>query len=508
MGKINVVFSLLMVIGSEAIYSQINAGFENGLSGWIPVGEKKNISIDHNHAFEGKSCIRIGPGNAGLEQRMKTLPLSIVQYTFQIKSADSHTSGYSIIRFFDVMGNLLLDYKTDPISSTHYQSTGNYTESPPRTSYSSISLYKDSLTTGYIYIDGGSIDLRVGEPRTKHEPSCNLDQYLKPFWESDTAYDEAVLLYAENGHLPSGKLLDTPFLILSVKSFDLLNTFLPGRDYSIEANRIIMNPSSKMPFRSDTSFDRKTDLAWFNLQSQWIVVSYLHKVSRNGPFPIYKGDKTPRTMAKLRTGSGLRIVAYGMSITRGMDVSGYDTVAPFMPSYIDLFAYRLKKIFGYSNIDLFNAGLPGASVDWGAKYANNYINPLHPDLVILDFGMNDFWRLTPDQFAGYIKSIMDSVSKENPQVEFLLISNMLFDPDYIVDSDKYKDWYLSNIKGYNSKLRQLEKTGVISLDMTSLSDWIYQHKKAKDCLTNPLHPNDYLARWYAQGMVSLFEEKH
>ena len=85
MGKINVVFLFLMVIGSEVIYSQINAGFENGLSGWIPIGKKKNISIDHIHAFEGKSCIRIGPGKAGLEQRMKTLPLSIVQYTFQIK---------------------------------------------------------------------------------------------------------------------------------------------------------------------------------------------------------------------------------------------------------------------------------------------------------------------------------------------------------------------------------------------------------------------------------------
>jgi hypothetical protein len=508
MGKINVVFLCLSVLGSKLVLGQINTCFEYGLSGWIADGEKKNISIDHDHAFEGRSCIRLGPGQAGIGQRMETLPLSIIQYSFQIKSSDPGTGGYSVIRFFDSAGKLLLEYKSDPVSSINYQSTGYYTESPPGTRFCSVSLYKDSTSRGYIYFDGGNIDLRVGESQTRHQVQFNVDQYLRPFWESDTAYNETVLLYAENGHAATGKLLDTPNQILSVKSFDLVNTFLPGSDYTIRGNTIIMNPSSKMPFRADTSFDRKADLAWFNIQSQWIVVTYLHKSGRYGPIPGFKGDKTPRTMSKLRARSALRIVAFGMSITRGMDVSGFDSVAPFMPSYIDLFAYGLKKIFGYSAISIFNAGLPGATVDWGAKYAKEYVNPLHPDLVIVDFGMNDFWRLTPEQFAGYIRSIMNSVSEENPQVEFLLISNILFDPDYIINSDKYKEWYLSNIKGYNSKLGQLEKTGVINLDMTSLSEWIYQRKKAKDCLTNPLHPNDYLARWYAQCMISLFDKQN
>jgi len=40
------------------------------------------------------------------------------------------------------------------------------------------------------------------------------------------------------------------------------------------------------------------------------------------------------------------------------------------------------------------------------------------------------------------------------------------------------------------------------MDMTTLSDAIYKRKKARDCIVNPLHPNDYLARWYAQGMLA------
>jgi lysophospholipase L1-like esterase len=262
-----------------------------------------------------------------------------------------------------------------------------------------------------------------------------------------------------------------------------------------------------MPFRTDTSFDRKTDLAWFNLQSQWVVVTYTHQDKWKGPVPSFKADKMPNTMAKLNSKTPLIVVAYGMSITRGMDVSGFDSVPPFMPSYADLFAYQIKKKFKYEDITLFNAALPGATVDWGAKYAENYVNPLKPDLVILDFGMNDFWRLTPEQFTAYIQTIMNKVRAGNPKVEFLLLSNLLFDPDYILDSDKTKNWYLANMKGYNTQLQELEKPGVIDLDMTTLSEVIYQNKKAKDCLANPLHPNDYLARWYAQSMVALFDQQ-
>ncbi len=92
---------------------------------------------------------------------------------------------------------------------------------------------------------------------------------------------------------------------------------------------------------------------------------------------------------------------------------------------------------------------------------------------------------------------------ENPGTEFLLISNMDFDPAYVLDSDKYKSFYTSNMQGYNKVLQQMESEGIINLDMTTLSDSIYLRKKAKDCISNPLHPNDYLARWYAQSLVAI-----
>jgi lysophospholipase L1-like esterase len=208
-------------------------------------------------------------------------------------------------------------------------------------------------------------------------------------------------------------------------------------------------------------------------------------------------------MAKLQARSPLKIIAFGMSITRGMDVSSYDTVPPYMPTYVDLFARQLQRNYHYNRIKLYNAGLPGSVIDWAAQYADKYVNPFEPDLVILDFGMNDFWRFTPEQFKGYMETVIKKIKKGNPKVEFLLLSNLKFDPDYVLDSDKYKSWYQANLEGYSRVLKEMESKGIINLDMCSISDAIYHKKKAKDCLVNPLHPNDYMARWYAQGMAAL-----
>src|SRR6202012_692934 len=166
----------------------------------------------------------------------------------------------------------------------------------------------------------------------------------------------------------------------SIKKFDLGTTYTQDVDYSISGRMISRSLSSAMPFKTDTSFDTKKDLAWFNTQSQWVVVTYIHHDQWTGPIPQYKGNRLPITMAKLKAKQSLVIAAYGMSITRGMDVSSYDTVPPYMPTYVDLFARQLRKMYHDAGVKLYNAGLPGSTVDWAAQYAAQYVNPLKPDL--------------------------------------------------------------------------------------------------------------------------------
>jgi lysophospholipase L1-like esterase len=493
-------FLLLISISG---FAQNNNGFEQGLTGWLTSGK---VRIDKNNAHSGKNCVQIGNGYGSVTQRLSGSPLSIVSFNVYVKTSDSTTRSYSFIRFLDINHKQLLIYKSATARSISYQQTGNYTETPPGTKYIEAGVERDSSGKGYVYVDDFSIETNIGEPKIRHEPLVDLDQYMRPFWKSDTIYNETVLLFSANGKAAEGRLLYSPDKILSVKKFNLGTVYKPDVDYTLNSNLIIRAKNSEMLFRTDTSFDTKKDLAWFNLQSQWVLVTYIHHDKWDGPTPIYKGDKMPHVMAKLKAKTHLKIIAYGMSITRGMDVSSYDTVPPYMPTYMSLFAGQLKKAYHDNSIKLYNAGLPGAIVDWGALYAEKYINPIKPDLVIIDFGMNDFWRYTPEQFRGYITTIINKVRAGNPRVEFLLLSNIKFDPDYILDSDKNKAWYLANMEGYSKVLQQMETTGVVNLDMTTLSDAIFHHKKAKDCIANPLHPNDYMARWYAQGMAQLLIE--
>ena len=445
---------------------------------------------------------RLGPGpGEEVWKKMEAVPLSLLTYSVNVLTDSSDTGsvrGYTFLRFYDEGGRLLLDYKIPLTATVKAGSTGNYTETPPGTKYMTLGIGKDS-SGGMLYADDWKVELNIGKPDTPHVFFGNIDQYLRPFWHADTIFNETVLLAPA-----SGRLFYTPDKILSVRSFDLATAYRKGSDYLLEGRTLVRPTGSRMPFRADTSFDTKNDLAWYNLQSQWVVVTYTHHDKFEGATPLYKGGQMPRVLSRLKAGMPVTIVAYGMSITRGMQVSGYDHVPPYMPSYMDLFAEGLRRKYSRSAVMLYNAGLPGAAVTWGAEYADTYINPLHPDLVVIDFGMNDFWRISPEEYKGDIETIIRKVRADNPAAEFLLVANMKFDPDYVLDSDKNKAYYTGNLAGYQRVLHSLENRGVIVLDMTTLSDRIYRRKKAKDCIANPLDPNDYLARWYAQGMLALF----
>jgi lysophospholipase L1-like esterase len=483
--------------------SQTNLDFEQGLTGWKMIGDTGNFTIDKTEHHHGNYCVKIGKGYGMLKKHVDVGSLSIILFNAFIKSSQKGVKGFSFISLYNAKDQLLLTYKSNAIDSTTWQQTGNYTETPAGTKYAEIGVENNAAGKGFIYVDDFSIETNIGVPKTTHQPLCNLDQYMEPFWKSDTVYNETVLLYSANGKPAEGRLLYSPSKILAVKKFDLSKSYAPGTDYTLNGRVITRTEKSGMPFRADTSFDTKKDLAWFDIQSQWVVVTYTHSDKWSVPIPQYKGGQIPHTMAKLHAKKPVNIVAFGMSITRGMDVSSYDTIAPYMPTYVDLFARGLRKKYHDNNVKLYNAGLPGSVVDWGAQYADKYVNPLKPDLVILDFGMNDFWRLTPAQFKGYIETIIKKIKAGNPKVEFLLLSNMKFDPDYVLDSDKYKSFYQGNLEGYSHVLAQMEAKGIINLDMYAISDAVQHAKKAKDCLVNPLHPNDYMARWYAQGLTQL-----
>jgi lysophospholipase L1-like esterase len=193
-------------------------------------------------------------------------------------------------------------------------------------------------------------------------------------------------------------------------------------------------------------------------------------------------------------------VAYGDSITHGIGVSRLMNIPPFMPPYPELFVTRLQQIYRDRAIQLFNSAQSGATSDWGARMAGRMVASLNPDLVTIAFGQNDFWGTSAESFAYNISNIIQTVRAKNPRVEFLLVSTLRFDPAYTAKAE-----YWNSVGEYAARLKAMAGPGVQFVDITAISEAIYAAKKPKDCLNDPLHPNDFLARCYAQSLVAALD---
>ena len=244
----------------------------------------------------------------------------------------------------------------------------------------------------------------------------------------------------------------------------------------------------------------KGELKWNVVGGKQVMVTYEHEDAWSGPSPTFAGDRLPATMKKLKARAPLTIVAYGDSITHGLGESRLSHIPPFLPPWPELVVQRLKAIYQDEHIRLYNSAQSGADSNWGKEYAERMVGSLHPDLVIIAFGQNDFWSLSASTFADNISAIIRAIRDKSPDAEFLLVSTMRFDPAYTSQTQ-----YWNAVGEYARKLKVMTAPGVQFVDMTALSESVFAAKKPKDCLNDPLHPNDYLARWYAQCLVAALD---
>lgn len=346
---------------------------------------------------------------------------------------------------------------------------------------------------------------------TSNAPTCNIPQYLQPFWKSDTIFNELVLL---NGVNTNAKLMFTPSKIISVTNYDFSQTFVQNTDYSVTGNvikQLTAKVSSSVSIIAGKKGNGQPNGLMNTKPTSWTCVTYISDRNNwNGSSMLgYKGDKFPKTMAKLKSGQPVTIEAFGMSITAGLNVSGFagddknfTPTKPYMHSYVDLLENALETRFG-SDITMINGSCGGKMVAWIDQYCESMVVPNVPDLVILDMGMNDIWGTTSNaEFKASMQSCINKIKTANPNTEFILVGNML--PDVSSQGSPSNGDVL--MYGFLSQLKSLEATGIAVFDMTTLSDSIYKRKGATHCHSNSLHPNDYLARWYAQGLAELFND--
>ena len=473
----------------------INGRFEDGLRGWQTTGD---VHLETN-TLNGKVSAVIGPGSGSIAQHINTE--SGNPFTLSATVQSQHTNGWVFaLHFLDKHGREIMkvDSTTDiNAKGVNPQKIEHYMQPHPLTKWVEMVISNDS-SEGSMVVDQVGLDM-PDENAVKSRPACNLDQAMRPFWLGKKVYNEAVLMLSQDGKPAMGRLMFHPTRIISVRDYGLITNYGEGRDYMVHGRTLVCTASSRMPQIRDDDL-QKGEFKWNVIGGRQIMVTYEHDETWNHPNPSYVGDGLPDTIKKLKVHAPLTVVAYGDSITHGYGESRLSHIRPFLPPWPELFVRRLKEIYKDTHIRFYNSSQSGASSQWGKDFGERMVASLDPDLVLIAFGQNDFWSVSADSFATNITAIIQTVRKNNSNTEFVLVSTLRFDPAYTTNSE-----YWNRVGEYAQRLKAMTGPGVQFVDMTAISEWVYAAKKPKDCMNDPLHPNDYFARWYAQSLAAALD---
>ena len=353
----------------------------------------------------------------------------------------------------------------------------------------------------------------AGADTIRWKKYIDLETYTRPFWMTDTITDETALVI-RNGDTATAGLLFKAKKILSVKAADHGRIFKKGKDWDYKGGKLTFGPASSVPFfhPKDLVFNKKVPgvsmdgktpgtYVLFNegyyFSTKQIAVTYIKDRSEiwHGPIPRFAGTGLPNTIARLENKKSLKVEFYGNSIEVGHNASGFERVPPYMPAWPELVIRKLQERY-HVDISFINRSVAGRLAKWGRDSVSARVVVEKTDLVIIGFGMNDGTMKVPaDIYREQIRGMMDSVNIEDPGAEFILIAPMLANPASTFDGLQ---------ASYRQELDKLTRKGVVVADLTGVHEELLRHKSYQDMTGNNInHPNDYLARWYAQFICGL-----
>ncbi len=339
-----------------------------------------------------------------------------------------------------------------------------------------------------------------------------MDPLVKPVWEGEEVLNESFLpLRAQDGGLSPIRLMYEADEVFSVRSATLDAQYEAGRDYCLDLQGQLCIPAGShipvmdyedyYPARGDGScfphseggYIRFGEGAYFHKRQ--LVVSYRHKDKWKNAVPADKSALLPSSIKLLSSGSPIRMLLFGDSISTGVNASGAVSAPPFQKPWFELLVDGLKEKYHTNAINFLNTSVGGKTSNWGRDTAKENAAALRPDLCVIAFGMNDgSCRKPPDVFIANIEAIRLAVLEQNPDCEFVLVATALANSEV--------KGFAGLQESYLEPMLRLERTGICVADMTSLHKALLSRKAFRDMSGNNVnHPNDFLSRVYAQLML-------
>ncbi len=137
--------------------------------------------------------------------------------------------------------------------------------------------------------------------------------------------------------------------------------------------------------------------------------------------PVAARDGLPNLAEKLKAGGPVNIVFLGGSITVG-------GASP--KGYVSYVADWFKKSYPDAKINVFNAGISGTGSDFGAKRYDRDVLSKDPDLVLVEFCVNDGTR----DMTMHMERIVHKTWQKNPKTDLLFFYTLAN-----THLDSYKD---------------------------------------------------------------------
>lgn len=339
---------------------------------------------------------------------------------------------------------------------------------------------------------------------TKYSP----DTYLLPVWQGTEVYNETVM-FVDEQKVP---LLYKVDQIISVRSSDLKTEYVQGEDYLLENGYLVRTPTSRIPMFTQSEYypESPEQAACFpcadpahpwirygeetTFFSRQVHVSYTHSDSWNGYIPP-QSNKFSQVLQKLSQNEPINVVFFGDSITFGACSSKMIEAEPYADIWCEMVVYALKKHFHHDKIQYINTAVGGTGSDWGEQTIQQNAIAHNPDLLFLGFGGNDGW-LPAETYQTRMQHMVDAVLTSCPQTEIAVVSTML--PHFRVAG--FSCAQHEQERALRELCRQYSQVDLVP--MTTMHQTLLHHKRYYDMTGNNVnHPNDFLARIYAQTAV-------
>ncbi|MBQ8408721.1 MAG: SGNH/GDSL hydrolase family protein [Clostridia bacterium] len=341
---------------------------------------------------------------------------------------------------------------------------------------------------------------------------CKYDRktYTLPIWEGNTVYNETLMFVGET----EAPLLYYPDKVISVRSFDLKTEYVEGKDYVVQDGRIVLTdntgipsfsleeyyPAEAVPGKCFGSRVEGHPYIFFSEGStifqRQIHVTYTHSQKWEGFLP-QKSDRFQRFFEKAARGDEVTVLFFGDSITTGANSSGRVGCEPFAETWMEMIVGCMKEYFHNDKIKYVNTAVGGKATPWALETLKENAIDVNPDLMFLGFGMNDGGR-APEEEARLMNELLDRFVEACPDSDIALIAPML--PHFRLKG------FWGNQPKFEAEFAKIckQRAHMDLIPVTSVHNAILQHKRYYDMTGNNVnHPNDFLARIYAQTALKV-----